>query len=99
MSLWTSFTMLAVLNIITGVFVEGAIGTAQSEKDAKIQNAMEEETQHVHELETVFCEIDTDGSGYIDIQEFTMGCIRLKGEAKGVDLATLMYENKRMMVK
>eukprot|EP00746_Dinoflagellata_sp_MGD_P010428 gnl/MRDRNA2_/MRDRNA2_121520_c0_seq1.p2 gnl/MRDRNA2_/MRDRNA2_121520_c0~~gnl/MRDRNA2_/MRDRNA2_121520_c0_seq1.p2 ORF type:complete len:111 (-),score=23.88 gnl/MRDRNA2_/MRDRNA2_121520_c0_seq1:630-962(-) len=28
-----------------------------------------------------------------------MGCARLKGEAKSIDLATLMYENKRMMVK
>eukprot|EP00746_Dinoflagellata_sp_MGD_P045448 gnl/MRDRNA2_/MRDRNA2_211336_c0_seq1.p1 gnl/MRDRNA2_/MRDRNA2_211336_c0~~gnl/MRDRNA2_/MRDRNA2_211336_c0_seq1.p1 ORF type:complete len:487 (+),score=72.37 gnl/MRDRNA2_/MRDRNA2_211336_c0_seq1:187-1461(+) len=140
--LFTSFTLFAVLNIVTGVFVEGAIGKAQSEKDEKIRRAMEEEMHNVHELEEIFKEIDIDASGQIDfhefesllkdqrirayfrtiglhiqeahglfrlldlddsntvsISEFIMGCVRLKGEAKGVDLATLMYENKRMMMK
>eukprot|EP00746_Dinoflagellata_sp_MGD_P067347 gnl/MRDRNA2_/MRDRNA2_27797_c0_seq2.p1 gnl/MRDRNA2_/MRDRNA2_27797_c0~~gnl/MRDRNA2_/MRDRNA2_27797_c0_seq2.p1 ORF type:complete len:614 (+),score=110.13 gnl/MRDRNA2_/MRDRNA2_27797_c0_seq2:82-1923(+) len=142
MSFFTSFIMFAVLNIVTGVFVEGAIGKAQSEKDEKIRHIMEEETHNMQELEQVFNEIDADSSGHIDLEEletllkdprvkayfktiglhvaeahalfrlldlddsntvsiseFIMGCARLKGEAKSIDLATLMYENKRMMVK
>eukprot|EP00971_Amphidinium_carterae_P156559 3103366-Amphidinium_carterae.1 len=32
----------------------------------------------------------------VSIDEFVTGMMRLKGGAKGVDLATLIYENKRM---
>eukprot|EP00747_Dinoflagellata_sp_TGD_P209219 gnl/TRDRNA2_/TRDRNA2_82627_c0_seq1.p1 gnl/TRDRNA2_/TRDRNA2_82627_c0~~gnl/TRDRNA2_/TRDRNA2_82627_c0_seq1.p1 ORF type:complete len:598 (+),score=101.70 gnl/TRDRNA2_/TRDRNA2_82627_c0_seq1:77-1870(+) len=38
--------------------------------------------------------LDLDGSGAVGINEFVMGCMRLKGGAKTVDVATLMYENK-----
>lgn len=36
---------------------------------------------------------DTDG---IDIEDFVMGCLRLKGQAKSIDMARLMYENKML---
>jgi len=32
----------------------------------------------------------------IDIEDFVMGCLRLKGAAKSCDIARLMYENKMM---
>merc|ERR1719188_2386674 len=38
--------------------------------------------------------LDLDNSNTITSSEFVMGCIRLKGGAKNVDVATLMYENK-----
>jgi Ca2+-binding EF-hand superfamily protein len=41
--------------------------------------------------------LDQDASGEVGIEEFVMGCMRLKGGAKGIDLATLMYENKRLV--
>mmetsp|Transcript_118861 Transcript_118861/g.222189 ORF Transcript_118861/g.222189 Transcript_118861/m.222189 type:complete len:91 (-) Transcript_118861:130-402(-) len=41
--------------------------------------------------------LDIDGSGAVGIEEFVIGCMRLKGSAKSIDLATLMYENKRMV--
>lgn len=37
-----------------------------------------------------------DGSGIVSIDEFVMGFLRLKGNAKAVDLVTLMYENRKM---
>merc|ERR1740129_643443 len=40
--------------------------------------------------------LDTDDSGIISVQEFVTGCMRLKGSASSVDVATLLYENKRM---
>merc|ERR1719442_372839 len=43
--------------------------------------------------------LDLDNSNTITSSEFVMGCIRLQGGAKNVDVATLMYENKRMMLK
>jgi hypothetical protein len=44
----------------------------------------------------VFRLLDIDNSGSVTIDEFLMGCMRFKGNARSIDLATLMYENKRM---
>merc|ERR1711972_258277 len=41
--------------------------------------------------------LDTDGSGYIDIDEFCHGCMKLKGEAKSFDIHVLMYQMKSFM--
>jgi len=35
----------------------------------------------------------------VSYSEFIVGCLRMEGAAKTVDVATLMYENKRMMMK
>lgn len=43
--------------------------------------------------------LDTDNSGNVGLEEFIVGCLRLKGEAKAIDVATLMYENKRIIRK
>uniref|UniRef100_A0A7S1FIR6 EF-hand domain-containing protein n=1 Tax=Noctiluca scintillans TaxID=2966 RepID=A0A7S1FIR6_NOCSC len=43
--------------------------------------------------------LDVDGSQELEIDEFVIGCMRLKGKAKTVDMETLMMENKRMMRK
>lgn len=45
----------------------------------------------------VFRLLDTDGSNAIEIDEFVVGCMRLKGLAKGIDMEGLMLESKRMM--
>lgn len=142
MALFQCFTLLALLNIVTGIFVEGAIEKAQTDKEAMIQMELEGEQGRLQQLTEVFKEIDEDQSGYIDLNEFErlmndarvkayfrtmglhistayhlfrlldldnsrtvstseflMGCLRLQGNAKSVDVATLMYENKRMMMK
>jgi len=140
MSMFVSFTVFAVLNIVTGVFVGSAMHTAQQDQDVVIQDAMNEEDSFAHEVLRIFEEADTDHSGHItcdelevhlqdprvraylhhlaldvaearglfnllDIcntgrvssHEFLLGCMRLKGPAKNVDVATILYENKRMM--
>lgn len=43
--------------------------------------------------------LDLDNSDTVSVSEFVLGCLRLQGTAKNVDVATLMYENKRMMIK
>merc|ERR550534_1334455 len=43
--------------------------------------------------------LDMDNSNTVSASEFVMGCMRLQGGAKNIDVATLMYENKRMMTK
>jgi len=45
----------------------------------------------------IFRLLDTDGNGHVEADEFIMGCMRLEGPAKEVDLATLLYESKKML--
>merc|ERR1719386_624220 len=53
----------------------------------------------VTEAKGLFQLLDIDESGEVGIEEFVMGCMRLKGAAKSIDLATMLYENKRMAMK
>merc|ERR1712129_78461 len=46
----------------------------------------------VNESEKLFMLLDEDGSGCIDKTEFLIGCLRLKGHAKTLDLAILRRE-------
>mmetsp|Transcript_45151 Transcript_45151/g.98166 ORF Transcript_45151/g.98166 Transcript_45151/m.98166 type:complete len:536 (-) Transcript_45151:118-1725(-) len=136
---FVAFNMLAVLNIITGVFVTGAIATAQNDTDLVIENELDKQSYVAKKILLEFSNADKDQSGFldreefrrhvenprvaayfrhlgldvseawglfrlldtvddgrVDLDEFIMGCMRLKGAAKGVDVATLLYENKRM---
>jgi len=40
--------------------------------------------------------LDVDSSQSIDVEEFIDGCMRLRGPAKALQLAKMMYENKIM---
>merc|ERR1712014_553303 len=51
----------------------------------------------VSEAHGLFRLLDTDDQGELDCDEFAIGCLRLRGQAKSLDTATLMYENKKMM--
>merc|ERR1712228_52043 len=48
---------------------------------------------------TFFKLLDTDGGGCVDCQKFVEGCIRLKGNAKSIHVAQLMYHHKWIMDK
>merc|ERR1712176_179185 len=41
--------------------------------------------------------LDRDGTGTIDLEEFTQGCMSLRGEAKAIHLAMLAYDQRNMM--
>mmetsp|Transcript_27983 Transcript_27983/g.63323 ORF Transcript_27983/g.63323 Transcript_27983/m.63323 type:complete len:731 (-) Transcript_27983:245-2437(-) len=138
--LYVSFTSFAVLNVVTGVFCETAIESAQEEQDEAIsshlaskekfvarltnifknldadksgsltidefEKSLEDETLRayfasmdlgVQEAWTLFKLLDTDGSHIIDIDEFVSGCLRLRGNAKSIDIAMLTYESRWMI--
>mmetsp|Transcript_94567 Transcript_94567/g.174056 ORF Transcript_94567/g.174056 Transcript_94567/m.174056 type:complete len:97 (+) Transcript_94567:3-293(+) len=40
--------------------------------------------------------LDLDNSGAIDAEELITGTLRLRGHAKAIDLAALIYESRRM---
>jgi len=53
----------------------------------------------IYEARGLFQLLDVDETGAVEIDEFVVGMMRLKGAAKGVDVATLMYENKKIFVR
>jgi len=45
----------------------------------------------------LFMLLDVNDNGFIAIDEFVLGCARLKGEAKSIDVNMLLYENEKMI--
>jgi len=133
------FFFLAFLNVVTGVFCQGAIEGAAHDNTIVIENQMEYAERYAHRLKGLFKDMDADGSGSITIDElehnlqdqavkayfasldidpsdtwtlfslldadgkdeieledFIIGCLRLKGSAKAVDMVRVGYENQHM---
>ena len=65
-----AFTYFAVLNVVTGVFCNSAIETAQSDPDPIVQSIHARRKHTTEKIKTVFGMLDTDISGYITILEF-----------------------------
>mmetsp|Transcript_30482 Transcript_30482/g.70290 ORF Transcript_30482/g.70290 Transcript_30482/m.70290 type:complete len:618 (-) Transcript_30482:49-1902(-) len=137
MILYIIVSVFAVLNVVTGVFCNTAIESAQSDKDIAIMKQMRKHDLQVQALRHIFKEIDhdksnlvtlaelqealsakklssflesmgistqdvstlfmiidTDRSGWIDLDEFVSGCMQLHGPAKSLQLAQMSHENK-----
>jgi len=72
MSFFMSLMLFAALNIITGVFVEGAISRAQDERESLVEDEIRKERETRGKLNALFAEIDVDNSGFIDLSEFEL---------------------------
>jgi len=66
-------------------------------QDPRIQAYFSALDLDVAEAKGLFHLLDSDESNSVPIEEFVVGCFRLKGGAKGIDLAALMHENKKMV--
>eukprot|EP00929_Paragymnodinium_shiwhaense_P083788 TRINITY_DN44758_c0_g1_i1.p1 TRINITY_DN44758_c0_g1~~TRINITY_DN44758_c0_g1_i1.p1 ORF type:complete len:661 (+),score=102.15 TRINITY_DN44758_c0_g1_i1:238-2220(+) len=136
---YIAFVLLAVLNIITGVFVDNAVETAKGQRDFIIQKEREQNVKWAgaicelfhqmdedcsgtvswdemerhfsneavqglfktlglssDDLHLVFRLIDIDGSGEVNIDEFFDGCLKLKGEARSIDVHAIWKEVVRL---
>jgi len=63
-------------------------------KDEKVQAyfaSLELDTSDAWEL---FKLLDQNETHVIDVEEFVLGCLRLKGNAKAIDIAKVTYENR-----
>lgn len=67
---YIAFTVFAVLNVVTGVFVENAIKINAKDADMIIMEQMYERRKHIEDVKKVFEKADSDGSGKLDSDEF-----------------------------
>merc|ERR1712203_4802 len=51
----------------------------------------------IADVKSLFVLLDRDQTGSIDIEEFLVGCLRLRGEARSLDLAKLQFESEWMV--
>eukprot|EP00415_Alexandrium_ostenfeldii_P000876 UN0876 len=67
---YVALTLFAVLNVVTGVFVENATKMALHDRELQIQEQLEQRQECIKNLLKVFREVDTDGDGRISQAEF-----------------------------
>eukprot|EP00927_Polykrikos_kofoidii_P084499 TRINITY_DN8915_c0_g1_i1.p1 TRINITY_DN8915_c0_g1~~TRINITY_DN8915_c0_g1_i1.p1 ORF type:complete len:609 (+),score=101.45 TRINITY_DN8915_c0_g1_i1:69-1895(+) len=72
--LFIIFCTIAVLNVVTGVFCQSAIVSAQRDRELVIQNLLENKETHVKNIKNQFYKMfenmDQDASGTISVEEF-----------------------------
>lgn len=140
MVLFVIVMLVAVMNIMTGIFVNDALLMASMDRELMEQEQKAKSDGNIDALHALFREIDCDQTGKItleelkdimnrkdvnaifatvglevsnatsffklldvddsnslEVDEFVVGCLKIRGMAKAVDLQTLMFENKRMI--
>merc|ERR1719502_40271 len=65
-----TFTYFAVLNVVTGVFCQSAIESANNDQDAMLQSFLANKALYTERFKQLFKSIDTDDSGVITREEF-----------------------------
>uniref|UniRef100_A0A7S0AGA6 EF-hand domain-containing protein n=1 Tax=Pyrodinium bahamense TaxID=73915 RepID=A0A7S0AGA6_9DINO len=65
-----AFAILALLNVVTAVFVGAAFQRAQHDRELIVQEQMESKAEFLHTMEQVFFELDTNDSGELNLDEF-----------------------------
>merc|ERR1719498_38838 len=67
---FVSFAILALLNVVTAVFVEAAIQVSQNDKELVVLEEIESKGTMRAMMEQVFEELDTNDSGALSLEEF-----------------------------
>lgn len=68
---YIAFVVFAVLNVVTGVFCQSAIESVASDREMATLAQMAEKDEWVKRMNLFFYELDEDGDGNLDIDEFT----------------------------
>ncbi|CAE7426688.1 CACNA1G [Symbiodinium natans] len=129
------FTYFAVLNVVTGVFCQTAIESAQNDHAAVVHSILKNKQAHIKKIRALFSclgddqtgiitfamfeekinspavkayfevlgldvwdawsffkLLDLDDGGDVEIEEFLMGCLRLRGTARAIDVNKLIHD-------
>merc|ERR1711870_43656 len=68
-------------------------------QDDKVKAYFQALELDVSQARGLFKLLDIDGNNQVGLNEFLDGCMRLKGQAKSIDVNMLLYENRRLMRK
>jgi len=68
--LFMAFLTLAVLNILTGIFVEHAVEAAENDRDNIVFQHTKQYDSFARDVQEIFDEIDTEGTGTISWSQF-----------------------------
>eukprot|EP00415_Alexandrium_ostenfeldii_P000570 UN0570 len=68
--LYISFCTFAVVNIVTGVFVEHAMQSNSLDRDITVQEELESKKEYLRSMRQIFEEMDDDDTGSITLEEF-----------------------------
>lgn len=71
--LFITFSVFAVVNIVTGVFVDSAMQANLVDRDIVVYEEMEDKKQYIEEMQQILLALDTDCSGTITLDELTHG--------------------------
>lgn len=69
-SMYITFSVFAVLNVVTGVFVGNAQKAQETDTDHQILEEINERSKHMTQVQQVFEAADADGSGELCWEEF-----------------------------
>jgi hypothetical protein len=68
--LFITFAIFAVVNIVTGIFVESAMESNVVDREMVVQEELATKANYLREMQDIFEEMDTNGSGKITLSEF-----------------------------
>lgn len=67
---FVTFAVFAVVNVVTGVFVDTAIEKNQTDKELAIQEELRSKKLRMNWIRDVFSELDSSGDGTVTLKEF-----------------------------
>merc|ERR1712113_22457 len=65
-------------------------------QDPRVQAYLATLELDVSEARGVFDMLDFRGIEEVSVDDFVAGCMKLKGQAKSMDVCTILYENRKM---
>lgn len=132
---YIQFTYFAVLNVLTGVFCQSAVESAQNDHANVVQSMLANKEAHVEKIRALFSKLgadeeghityamfeegltspavvqyfetlgldvwdawsffkllDLDSGGSVEVEEFFKGCLRFRGQARGVDVGKILHD-------
>jgi len=94
--------------MLSEVFMElDKTGTGQLKKEGFLERLQIPEVQsllayfnfNALDAEAFFSLLDADNSGFVDIEEFVVGCLRMHGKANAIELELSIHETKALAKK
>merc|ERR1711959_515893 len=68
--LYISFALFAVVNVVTGVFVDSAMQCNRTDREVVVHEELQNKKLYLERMAEIFTEMDSDATGCITMEEF-----------------------------